>query len=543
MSLTKKRAILFFTSIISCIVSTIFNFFIEKEPVISTLFVLIGLITFIITVVLDKAKGNVLKNKMLWTFGSLITIVMLYGVYTENYFGGVHHITYWILAVLLIVDLFLYAYFFYKNPDSDKYKYIMLLIFELQFVIGTLTVESPWIMYIPLPVFVFYLLYKDTKILSMASFVVFVFNIVASWQFINRIEVMKDKNYGVYSYYIQIILFILFTLAICSTLNINNEINKEKLREIEDINHKSEELSRKLLKIAQKARNNAITTNSIIEVLETETRKSLEVLKNIVKRNDFKIKCVENQTEMTANISKMIEEVTVESDLAAELSDESIDGLHRGKVAFDKLKNKSNIIVNKNQQVIDIINKFVQNANKVKSITQGIAEISEQTNLLSLNASIESARASFASKDFGIVASEIRGLADNTSDLTDSIDKIVNSLENNAIKAQRLVNNVVEAINKENSTIDETLKEIVDMEDSIRMLSVNVNNVLDKIVKMSNFNIEIVNNITKLMASSEEVTSYIDEAIRLNNDNIIQVGQTRILMNELLEISDQVDVL
>ena len=62
---------------------------------------------------------------------------------------------------------------------------------------------------------------------------------------------------------------------------------------------------------------------------------------------------------------------------------------------------------------------------KINELTEEIRDISEQTNLLALNASIEAARAGEAGKGFAVVATEIGGLANQTFQTVDYINKIV----------------------------------------------------------------------------------------------------------------------
>ena len=80
-----------------------------------------------------------------------------------------------------------------------------------------------------------------------------------------------------------------------------------------------------------------------------------------------------------------------------------------------------------------------------------------------------------------MVAGEIRSLADGTSKLTDDIAGIVLMLEKYALKAQKVVNEVVKSINEENTTIDETLNDFVNMESNINGLGDNVKNILEKV--------------------------------------------------------------
>ena len=60
-------------------------------------------------------------------------------------------------------------------------------------------------------------------------------------------------------------------------------------------------------------------------------------------------------------------------------------------------------------------------ANQIGEVVQLINDIAEQTNLLALNATIEAARAGDAGKWFAVVASEVKSLANQTTQATESI--------------------------------------------------------------------------------------------------------------------------
>ena len=435
------------------------------------------------------------------------------------------------------MDVLLYL----RKKDSKFYKFLILLNFESIFIAGAMTLESPWLMYMPFPLFVTYLLFFDVKLLSFASILINIFNVVGSWRYITECENLGRFYYMQVAYFVQILYVFLFTTAICITLSYNNKFNNEKVKFITDMKEKSEKLSEQVINIAQNVKKSAIGTNNVITELEESTNNSMSILQEISRGNISNAESVERQTVMTANITSMIDGVLEETDRASETTNESLDGLNKSKDSFNALKYKSNLIVESNKEVIATINEFVENARKVKNITNGIAEISEQTNLLSLNASIESARAGEAGKGFAVVAGEIRSLADGTSKLTDDIAGIVLMLENNALKAQKVVNEVVKSINEENTTIDETLNDFVNMESNINGLGDNVKNILEKVKNMAEFNTEIVKHIGQLSASSEEVNACTEEALGINKENMSKAIQTKELMDQLLSLAEEID--
>ena len=194
-----------------------------------------------------------------------------------------------------------------------------------------------------------------------------------------------------------------------------------------------------------------------------------------------------------------------------------------------------------NEQVMNTINEFVKNAIEVRGITDKINGISSQTNLLSLNASIESARAGEAGRGFAVVADEIRNLADETQTLTAEINGIVETLENNASGTKETVSKVVASIEDEKVLIDDSMDTYVKMEDMFKQLYESVTDTQKQLKQIVDSNNAIVDSINQLSAASEEVAASMDMAVELSNNNMAKTKEAGGLMEEIVTSANQLD--
>ena len=100
--------------------------------------------------------------------------------------------------------------------------------------------------------------------------------------------------------------------------------------------------------------------------------------------------------------------------------------------------------VNEAHNAGDKINELGEANQKIQHITQTIRQITEQTNLLALNAAIEAARAGEAGRGFAVVADEVRKLAQHAGDATNEITAIISNLDQLIGENTRAVQGIIE---------------------------------------------------------------------------------------------------
>lgn len=110
-----------------------------------------------------------------------------------------------------------------------------------------------------------------------------------------------------------------------------------------------------------------------------------------------------------------------------------------------------NILKQRIQIVSDLILELSQYNRQISSNIEIIENITEQTNMLALNATVESARAGEHGKGFAVVASEIRKLADESKNATNKILTLINDVQN-------VTNSTIMATEEGSKEIDSIIK-------------------------------------------------------------------------------------
>lgn len=433
-----------------------------------------------------------------------------------------------------------YVVYFIKK-DGNLFRFVSIIGYAAIYGIALINAKSDTVFTMAFPIMVMYVLYFDTLFMGIISGVLLVLNIVSVVMAAVSGSMPSGIDFALSSALLQAATIGVTGSALTWITHLEKVMKGEQMNEVKSEKEKSEQILSDVLALGNTVKENTNKADALMEELNDATTTALETLKAVADSNNDNAKNIESQTVMTSNIQEMI--ITADSNASRmeRIAGDSLNMVSEGRKLVEKLDDKASNISAMNEQVMNTINEFVKNAIEVRGITDKINGISSQTNLLSLNASIESARAGEAGRGFAVVADEIRNLADETKTLTAEINGIVETLENNASGTKETVSKVVESIEDEKVLIDDSMDTYVKMEDMFKQLYESVTDTQKQLKQIVDSNNAIVDSINQLSAASEEVAASMDMAVELSNNNMAKTKEAGGLMEEIVTSANQLD--
>ena len=285
--------------------------------------------------------------------------------------------------------------------------------------------------------------------------------------------------------------------------------------------------------------------NALAEANSTSTNQIRHVMDDL---SSTAVTLADNVQSVNAKVNEMGDNMSAINSEAVTLNDNS-DKMNR---AGQNVSESMTLVLTSSHTASDIIAQLIEQVNEtnkaIASINEAvelISDITSQTNLLSLNASIEAARAGQAGRGFAVVASEIKQLADQSSQGADSIKNIADNILEKSNRSVILTGRMKELAEQEQTDIGNAKESFDILNRIIEENAAIAQTVMDKTKNLEALKLDIINSVSELSAiseenaaSNEEVTARVTEIAESVNRISEDTQTVRKVSSDMKELMD-----
>ena len=290
--------------------------------------------------------------------------------------------------------------------------------------------------------------------------------------------------------------------------SVSNEIE----RSFEEVTHNVEDT-------ASGSENISRSVKDMLEKIERQNEESRLVMANI------------------GDISEISDQIHDNAENIRYSAHESIEGADHGRQMLQDYTTQLAEVNHTMKEITQMVESMESSTEQMNDIVNKITEISDETNLLSFNASIEAARAGEAGRGFAVVAEQIQKLADNSKKSAAEIGLIIANVQERTMGMAEKMQQGLAQLEQGNVVAEDTRKSFGDIEESIHEMDIrcqeivkNVNH-LSKVVSGTSQNMQSIDSV---MQDNSNATKGIADTVNTETRNLEELTAT---MTSLLDIT------
>lgn len=323
--------------------------------------------------------------------------------------------------------------------------------------------------------------------------------------------------------------------------DLSNKLKVKRHDEFGELEHNFNDMMDSISGLIRNVGANSAEINEIAKSVMEVSGDTREVAEQVTEAIGSVAQGATEQAQSTAEanveVEKLAQSMSISKEKTEKIGERSKETEQLGRKGIkilDELIKKSERARINSDESISTMSEMLKSIEKINYISDAIADITSQTNLLSLNASIEAARAGESGKGFAVVADEIRKLAEQSKDSTEEIKKIVAEITGNSAHVEDQLEESGAIQNDQQKAIKETQKLFEDIEESVSEL-------LSAVVEIEQLNQEMGIARDNVLSRMEDIASVSETSAAATEEVNASAEQVNTTMGQMASHAKMLD--
>ena len=463
----------------------------------------------------------------------ILAVAYLVEFIKGNRTGGYTAIFLLLLILPAVIDMMIQK----RNPESEVVKYLLPISYFVVYIFVLFTGNTTMTYVYMIPMLMIFPLFHKWKYTTSYSVGVVSCNIV----YLGYVKATGALE-AVPMIDIEIQLAAVFLVALYGSLisYIDAGMTGRKMDEIEAAQEKRKAVLEQIRKVAEDTADSSENILQKTDHLRTASVSSTEAMEQVCAGTNSTAEAVQEEIRYIDAMSRDMDSIQETVDGFHNSLGDTLTAIESGTENVKQLGYSAKLTADTSASTTAAMNELMEKIQNVNQIVGLIDNISRQTNLLSLNASIEAARAGEAGRGFAVVAGEIRELSEQTNDSLEKIRKEIQGINDGSRKVTKDMSQLSEVFARQNGLVEDTGKLFCGITEASEAMDSDYQKIVRSIEEMQKSKKALVDSVSSISASTEEVTANAQNTLELNQRNLDDLKE---LNEDIRRLSETVEEL